>query len=678
MIGLSPKCICAQNDCVDFEVLCTSDIIDFEPNGRGMDDFADPDNFRGCFTNRESNSAWFYFEMNASTPPGSSLGFTITPSAERIDYDFAVFGPNVSCDALGMPIRCSYALANNGIISQTGIGMGRTDESEGSNGDGFVRNLEVNPGEGYILLVDRFSTDQDGFQLEWTGEAAPFLNCIDCDLEVLPAVTEIPICQGLQDVVLEMNVTGGTAPYSYEWTGDAADLALLDATDVEDPTASITADIDQDISYTLTVRDNNDVCVSATTVTIQITAQETAVIDPVQINCITDDAVVLTASPAGGTWSGAVSSPNFDPLAVGAGEQELIYSVGMGACMSSDTLRLTVNDTLAITLDLPSRLCLEDGPVAITATPAGGVWSDSNVGDSIIASQLGLGTTDLTYSVTSPEGCESAANTSVEVTQISDIELNVVDPSCAQDVVSGVIEVLATPGAQGSTMILINDMDVSQDPFLENLEGGEYTILVEDELGCMAERMVTLPELNEPTVDIGNDITISTGQVVDIPAVVDTGSSAIVDYLWTLGGASLCSGLDCSVLNFIAATSGELSLIVTDGSGCVATASILVTVNEVSEFFAPTVFSPNDDGTNDRFTIFGPEELTNIASLSVYNRAGSLVYKAENILPNDPTGGWDGRWKGQVADPGVYVFVAEIQFGALAPRVVSGDVTLVR
>ena len=174
-------------DCVDALVICTDGAQSFTPQGSGMNDFANPANDNGCLSDNENQSAWYYFEFQSDMPPGSMIGFTLTPDGGfGEDYDFAIYGPNVDCDNLGQPIRCSYAAQFCGFCPDTGLGNGTTDFSEGAAGDGFVAAMTVNPGEGYYLIIDNWLGSSTGFNLNWTNSAAPYLDCnVGCDLEVM-------------------------------------------------------------------------------------------------------------------------------------------------------------------------------------------------------------------------------------------------------------------------------------------------------------------------------------------------------------------------------------------------------------------------------------------------------------------------------------------------------------
>ncbi|MEI6123156.1 MAG: gliding motility-associated C-terminal domain-containing protein [Bacteroidota bacterium] len=87
--------------------------------------------------------------------------------------------------------------------------------------------------------------------------------------------------------------------------------------------------------------------------------------------------------------------------------------------------------------------------------------------------------------------------------------------------------------------------------------------------------------------------------------------------------------------------------------------------------YIPNIFSPNGDGANDIFRVRGP----NIDSvhLQVYNRWGNLVFESKDI-----NAGWDGTYKGQDCEAGVYAFWATINFTNGQTIVKSGNVTLIR
>uniref|UniRef100_UPI0018C9FF39 hypothetical protein n=1 Tax=Aureivirga marina TaxID=1182451 RepID=UPI0018C9FF39 len=138
-------------------------------NGTGINDFSNPNNFPPDCGFTESQSLWIKVVINT----GGTLGFTLTSNNGTDDYDFAVYGPNVTFDNLGSPIRCSATNPQAaGVPALTGMNGTETDTSEGPGaaGNGFVQWLTVTSGEEYYLLLDNWN-QQDGATLEWTGTA---------------------------------------------------------------------------------------------------------------------------------------------------------------------------------------------------------------------------------------------------------------------------------------------------------------------------------------------------------------------------------------------------------------------------------------------------------------------------------------------------------------------------
>jgi gliding motility-associated-like protein len=119
------------------------------------------------------------------------------------------------------------------------------------------------------------------------------------------------------------------------------------------------------------------------------------------------------------------------------------------------------------------------------------------------------------------------------------------------------------------------------------------------------------------------------------------------------------------------------TLVVTDNNDCDATAQVQVLVNRRRNVYAPNVFSPNEDGENDFFMIFG-KGVQEIQSLQIYDRWGSQLFIGEHLAANDEQVGWDGRYRGSAMTPAVFVWWAKVEFVDGAVEVFYGDVTLVR
>ena len=72
-------------------------------------------------------------------------------------------------------------------------------------------------------------------------------------------------------------------------------------------------------------------------------------------------------------------------------------------------------------------------------------------------------------------------------------------------------------------------------------------------------------------------------------------------------------------------------------------------------FGYPKFFTPNDDGYNDTWNVYGIDS-TNPSSLYIFDRYGKFL---ASIDPTDSTKGWDGFSRGVQMPPNDYWFVLE-------------------
>lgn len=94
-------------------------------------------------------------------------------------------------------------------------------------------------------------------------------------------------------------------------------------------------------------------------------------------------------------------------------------------------------------------------------------------------------------------------------------------------------------------------------------------------------------------------------------------------------------------------------LTVSNTTGCQEQDSIRIKLYKVpASFYVPSAFTPNNDNNNDilRPILLGMRTLN---YFRVYNRWGNLIYAT-----SQKGAGWDGSYKGNLQDPGTYVWMA--------------------
>ncbi|HEB62573.1 MAG TPA: gliding motility-associated C-terminal domain-containing protein, partial [Bacteroidetes bacterium] len=124
--------------------------------------------------------------------------------------------------------------------------------------------------------------------------------------------------------------------------------------------------------------------------------------------------------------------------------------------------------------------------------------------------------------------------------------------------------------------------------------------------------------------------------------------------------------------------SGEVYLKVTDSQGCYDEDEIWINVLSKPELYIPDIFTPDYDNINDYFYVKAGRGIKSINNFYVFDRWGEKVYEKKNVRLNFPVDGWDGKFKGKEAAPGVYVYYFEVVLENGEIEKIAGDITLIR
>ncbi|HRE97814.1 MAG TPA: PKD domain-containing protein, partial [Flavobacteriales bacterium] len=118
-----------------------------------------------------------------------------------------------------------------------------------------------------------------------------------------------------------------------------------------------------------------------------------------QIVCDQPIPVVLSGTPAGGTWTGpnVTAGGSFTPN--GTGVFALTYSFTDGnGCSSNDQMNVTVVAPTPADAGLPQSVCHNAAAITLNGIPAGGTWSGTNITAGGIFTPSTVGVFTLTYS----------------------------------------------------------------------------------------------------------------------------------------------------------------------------------------------------------------------------------------------------------------------------------------
>lgn len=223
------------------------------------------------------------------------------------------------------------------------------------------------------------------------------------------ATSNSPLCIGQTLNLSVSNIVGGSAPYTYSWTGPNGFTS-----NVQNPSiANINSN--QFGDYTVTVSSSNGCVTASATVNVQVGASANVSIVPDDTSICIGNNVVLTADadiPGGTfTWSNGDNGniTNVSPSAT----QTYTVSYDLSGCISTATATVNVNPLPTVTISGDFDICLNDSTLLVAN---GGVlysWNTGNSSDSIIVNP----STTSTYMVTATDsnGCISSTSAIVEV-----------------------------------------------------------------------------------------------------------------------------------------------------------------------------------------------------------------------------------------------------------------------
>lgn len=186
----------------------------------------------------------------------------------------------------------------------------------------------------------------------------------DCEntAEITITVNDLPIVIATADETVvcegEFVTLTGTGAVSYDWTDGVENEVAF-----EPPVGTTT--------YFLTGTDDND-CAAMDSIVIEVNENPIVEIDEVEddLICLSTAPIVLSGSPAEGTFSGSgVTDSFFDPTAAGAGTHTVYYSYENDAgCTATDSVEISVVDCLGIDDDNALNFTVYPNPFSAQAT----------------------------------------------------------------------------------------------------------------------------------------------------------------------------------------------------------------------------------------------------------------------------------------------------------------------
>jgi gliding motility-associated-like protein len=451
-------------------------------------------------------------------------------------------------------------------------------------------------------------------------------------------------------------------------------------------------------SYTLTVFDNTNGC--SNTDEAEVSADQeipTASLNvQEELSCKNLNVILETDGSSTGAefsyfWNtlsgGMINQGPLGTFVEMPGVYQLIVINTSNGC--ADTTQVTVNQDITPPQadageGLHLNCFLESGSLdGSSSGPAGQItyqWStpDGNILDGLntssptvdAAGNYQLTVTDL------ENGCIDSSTVVVTASFLEFFELQLSDPPCFNE--TGSLEITQVAGGVAPYTYSINGGGLFEtQSFFPNLEAGVYEVVIQDADGCTLQQMTELIQPAPLELTIDPIVTIELGDAYQLEANINIPTDEIGSVSWSPAEGLSC--VDCldPLASPLDNTTYEITLI--DTEGCRTVSEVLVKVDSRPRVYIPNIFSPDVDGDNERFLIFAADNhVREIRTFQIFTRWGEQVYQANQFLPNDPDYGWDGTFRGELMNPGVFVYFAEIEFLDGQVELFKGSVTLVR
>lgn len=475
-----------------------------------------------------------------------------------------------------------------------------------------------------------------------------------------------PLCNTSADGTITYTTSGGTSPYAYSWnpgvsttntaTGIVAGTYVTTVTDAQGCTVSQTT--------TLTAP-------SAITVTTDST--------PASCNGVADGS--LTIAPTGGTPNysyGISDGTNSQNNTTGhfTGLAATIYSITVtdqNGCTVTSQGVVTQPNAMADNVSSTAPTCSgnADGTVQVLANGGNGGYNYSLTGQSTNTTGMFSGLAAGTYyiNITDANSCMFAD--SVTLTEPDPLVLSpdVQNPTCAELPANGSIAITVTGGTAPYNYQWSNGG--SSVPLQQDLQPGNYHLTVTDDGGCLAQDSFnldyqyafTVTGLPLDSILMGNSDTL--GYIV-------SGTAGNYTAEWADDSTLDCTMCDNPVA--IPYLTTIYSVTITNDSGCTASAFDTVVVTPYYNLYIPNAFTPNGDGRNDYFSVYGNLNVVQRFEVKIFNRWGMQVFES-----TDPNFKWDGTYKGEQAQADTYVYTITMNYlDGYAPYLKKGSLALIR
>jgi CHU_C Type IX secretion signal domain len=406
-------------------------------------------------------------------------------------------------------------------------------------------------------------------------------------------------------------------------------------------------------------------------------------LSPILLNCHMPQQWIKDLGNESGltyTWETDNGNISKDSILITQNSNITLVATNAFGCVSK--LIAVINTDFAkptITIDGPRSIPCKASSIILTGitNDSNNLWTWSNTSGNIgNENTLNVSMSDI-YTILVKNlnnGCTESANITIEKQPSpEDFTIDLIQPQCFGD--KGNLTWTGTKGGTAPYSLNLNNIPLNLNKKTE-IASGRFTLYLKDVNGCDLEKLIEIENPIDFLVNAGRDTIIQLGNSHQIKALSDISWSEISEILWEPATALSCT--DCPDPVATPETDTEYTITIKDKNGCIRNDIVNIRLKVDKGWVAPNMLNPNSTSGNQRFTIYPEyESIENIKTLKIYDRWGNMVFTTQNIPAGDPALGWDGTLSGRKFNPGVFIWVAELEYKDKSSAIAKGDVTII-
>ncbi len=338
------------------------------------------------------------------------------------------------------------------------------------------------------------------------------------------------------------------------------------------------------------------------------------------------------------------------------------------ACDSLIILDLSIDDEFEVQVFGAAPYCEGESSLIFVEGFESYLWSNGATNNELAIFETG----SYEVTVTDQNGCIGYGNIQVPPPNEVAFDLDIFQPDCAEQDY-GAVDVFI-PLNNTNYEYQLNGNPINGLEVLTELLPGEYEFMVSDEIGCSQMSFFSIEVFEAPNLSIDAIESITLGDSTQLIPI--TNATDIDSIVWTPNQYLSC--YDCLYPYASPINDYNYSLSIYTLEGCLIKASVALRVEKNYSIYIPNAFSPNSDGINDYFTVYAGGAVEEVQSLHLYDRWGEKVFFKESFPHNVNEEGWNGTFRNENIQAGVYVYYAEILLRTGEVIYEKGDFTLIR